>query len=849
MQSPKLNLLVWTSVCCAMAASSLAIGAEESSTLEEVVVTAQKRAQNVQDVPIAISTFSADSILERGVVDVAALSNVAPNITLDAGTPFSGSSAVLSAFIRGIGANDFAMNLDPGVGIYIDGVYLARTVGANLDLPDVERIEVLKGPQGTLFGRNTIGGAISVVTRDPGKEFAFRGDVTAGRYNRMDVRASADLPLSDTLGATITVSSKNRDGYQKRIPFPDAARFVVDPATAFRTTGNQTSDAEGGQGEWTARAKLKWDASDRVVVRLGGDFLKIDQSSMANSLLATTEFVPGPFAGLAANNIPGTALDVVTGSSGFLFAGLYNFCIGANSTQIAARNAANLCGPRGTSLNSSQLIGGLAGVNIDANPDNNRLPYDSRYILADKDKSYATGNSFSDMQVWGLNETTDIDLGGSMALKSITSYRDLEWASGMDIDGSPVQMLEPSFSLAQWQFSQELQLTGEAAGGRANYVLGGYYFQEKGYMEDYVTFSDGLLQIFGPNHLKTKNYAAFGQFDMKLTDRLGVTAGARYTKENKSFNGGQTDLNGFNYKLFNCVVYGNPCTTAIGFNDPTQPLRYYVSETQHKKFSNFSPKIGFQFHATEDVMAYTSWSKGYKTGGWTTRLSNPLPTAPDFDEEKAESFEAGVKSQLLDHRLQVNAAAFTTKYDGIQLNFQEGVSPTIRNAGRARIDGGEVELSAIVGDGLTLDASVGYLDARYTSVDAQAVVAANPFQQGITRGSSLPKTPKWKFNLSPRYEVKAPSGGKIVFLADYTRSSSLRNDTEGTYLLNRPSVSLVNASVAYHAQDGRWNLTGGAMNVTNERYLVTGQAQIAGGQIYGTWNRPREWYVRLGYEL
>lgn len=142
--------------------------AQSADGIDEIIVTAQKRAQNVQDVPIAVTAFAGDALRERSIGDVSQLSNAAPNVNLDAGTPFSGSTSVLAAFIRGIGANDFAMNIDPGVGVYLDGVYLARTIGANLDLPDVDRIEILKGPQGTLFGRNTIGGAISVVTRTPG---------------------------------------------------------------------------------------------------------------------------------------------------------------------------------------------------------------------------------------------------------------------------------------------------------------------------------------------------------------------------------------------------------------------------------------------------------------------------------------------------------------------------------------------------------------------------------------------------------------------------------------------------------------------------------------------------------
>src|SRR5688500_2481074 len=170
--------------------------------LEEVVVTAQKRAENAQDVPIAISALTASALEQRAVGSVSQIANIVPNVTLDAGTPFSGSTAVLAAYIRGIGADDFAFNLDPGVGIYVDGVYLARTVGANQDLLDVERVEVLKGPQGTLFGRNTIGGAVSIVTRNPGDEFSFKGDVTGGSFDLIRARASVDLPITSALAAT-----------------------------------------------------------------------------------------------------------------------------------------------------------------------------------------------------------------------------------------------------------------------------------------------------------------------------------------------------------------------------------------------------------------------------------------------------------------------------------------------------------------------------------------------------------------------------------------------------------------------------------------------------------------------
>src|SRR5450631_50181 len=190
----------------------------DTGVLEEITVTALKRTENIQQVPIAITAFSADVLQQKGITNISQLSDLTPNVSLDAGAPFSGSDTVLSAYIRGIGQDDFAFNLDPGVGVYVDGVYLARSVGANTTMLDVDRVEILKGPQGTLFGRNSIGGAISIVTRDPGNEFNVKGEVTTGSYDRFDTKLSLDVPLiSDKLLSTISFSSEQQEGYQRVI--------------------------------------------------------------------------------------------------------------------------------------------------------------------------------------------------------------------------------------------------------------------------------------------------------------------------------------------------------------------------------------------------------------------------------------------------------------------------------------------------------------------------------------------------------------------------------------------------------------------------------------------------------
>src|SRR5581483_9266647 len=220
----------------------------EVGGLQEIVVTAERRSENIQSVPIAVSAFTADQLQSRNLTDVHTLGAITPGVNLDAGAPFSGDRSVLSASIRGVGQDDFAFNLNPAVGVYLDGVYLARTIGANQNLLDVDRVEILKGPQGTLFGANTEGGAISIVTHTPGNETRFIAQATGGSLNRRDFAFTADLPLIDnTLLSSITVSSQVRDGWVKVIPYPadspyGSAPFVTDPQSAYPKSGYTTGD-------------------------------------------------------------------------------------------------------------------------------------------------------------------------------------------------------------------------------------------------------------------------------------------------------------------------------------------------------------------------------------------------------------------------------------------------------------------------------------------------------------------------------------------------------------------------------------------------------------------------------
>lgn len=775
-----------------------------TAKIDEIVVTAQKRSENVQDVPIAIAAFSGEALQEKGIGEISQLANQTPSVQLSNSSQIVSSPSSLSGFIRGIGQDDFSTQFEPGVGTYVDGVYLARTVGANANLLDVERVEILKGPQGTLFGRNTIGGAISVVTRAPSDEFGVRLQGTIGRFNRVDVGGIVDIPIAPgVLTSSIAVNYSSRDGYQKRIPFPGADNFYQEPITAFSSTGailgTGARDRLGGGNELNGRIKLLWNASDAVRVTLAADYTRANQGASATTLIRTSQ----------------------GGAGGPTLTGIYNACINTPAAVLAVTPLAAICGPRvgpGTAL---------GGVNADADTTNDRLTVDDRFVTGDIDTTYGAGNNFSRLRNFGVTGTIDIDLTDDIALKSITAYRKQKWNIGLDIDGTPVQIFEPNVRQDQHQFSQELQLSGKAIDNRLNWLLGVYYFDEHSDEQQNPNFAAGLFTILNPASFDTKSYAAFGHLNFAVTDQLGITLGARYTEETKHLDPSQLDIN-----LFLQKAAGVP---AFLYPDPTDLRQLLPTARQRLKFNNFSPRVGLEFKPTDDVMIYGSFSRGYKSGGWTTRVTAPVMAVPTFNPEQAETFEAGIKSELFDRRLQLNIAAFTTKYKAIQLLIQRGISPTFENAGTARIKGIEVEGQAVLSDIFRVNASAGYIDAHFTAISDPTAV--------ITLDSDLPRVPAWTVHVGPEARFDLGSG-TLKLRADYSYRSRSANDAENTPELYSRAVNLVDASITYEAPDESWSITAGGRNIFNERYVVNGTNQLpAVGILTANYNRPGEWYV------
>ena len=812
--------------------------AQPAGTIEEVVVTAEKRAENIQNVPIAITAFTAADLQQKGVVDLHGLSNLTPNVTLDAGSPFSGDSSVLSASIRGIGQDDFAFNLDPGVGVYVDGVYLGRTIGANVDLLDVDRVEVLKGPQGTLFGRNTIGGAINIVTRTPGDQFFVEGQVTTGSFNRRDVALSADVPLTPNLLTSLTFSSVEQDGYQHQIPYKNTNNYTFDPISPD-SGGMDTNNESGGQNHQAVRGKAIWTPTADFTATVSADWTHENQESVPNTVLQSFPNTPGSFP------IAGTPY---TGS----IALLYTLC--------------NEGVPIGVLCNTPRATGWPPGPNglPPLSSLHNLMPISPQTTQTGNiDTTYANGPNYAKYDAEGGSVTLAWALDPDLTLKSITGYRHITWNIGIDLDGSPDhgELLTVTDKQRQQQVTQEIQAVGTAMDSRLNYVAGLYYFYEDGFVHDWVPFDGSLLAVQDSNlnDLKTSSYAAYAHADYKLTDELAITLGARYSIDHKEFLGGQQDLDGLSYKASGCYPPTDPaylhldptippfitCQQALGFSVPGQPFRYFPAGWNSRNFYEFTPTAGAQYHFTPDLMGYVSWSKGFKSGGWTTRLSDPISDAraAEFGPEKAETYEIGFKSTWLDNRLLLNGAGFYTDYRQIQLNQQVGASPVLKNLGNANIWGAELEGQAILGGGFSVHGSLGYIDAYYTSLDP-SVVSVVPLSS-ITLNSKLPKTPKWKININPDYSVDLGGGMALDAQLSYTYTASMYNDSLNTPLLKRPALNLLDAFVQFSFGDGRYSLTAGGTNITDRRYITIGSVNYAAGFVDATYDPPAEWYLTL----
>jgi iron complex outermembrane receptor protein len=731
--------------------------AQQATTgLEEIIVTARKVQENLQETPIAITAISGAALEDRQVFATDMLDQVVPNLQFANNAPLAGNNSSSQVFIRGIGQTDPTSTVDPGVGLYIDDVYIGNAVGGSMALRDIANVQVLRGPQGTLFGRNTIGGAILLTTTDPGDEFGGKVRVGTGTDSLMDGFIALDAPFSDTLKTRFSFGIRKQDGY------------------VTRTDGTDLGDTD----TFTAMTKWVWKPSDSVRVTFAGDYTKADENGSPLVFAAITE--TATFARVASFDAgcPGMASNAVP------------------VPMIQDDRCANDLQARGPFKN------------------NGTLPLEST------------------LENWGGSVSLAWDLSQQLQFKSITAYRDIAWTGVRDADNTPLTILHTFYDVHGDQFSQELQLTYQTEPLTA--VLGLYYFDQTS--DDIATVElnpppPGIQRDSDNNKVDNNSWAAFTQWTWNVTDKLALTAGGRYTEDDKGSFPDQFD-------------YAAPNVKQV-------PAQWY-----RDTFTSFTPSASIAYRWTEDAMTYVSYAEGFKGGGWNSHFNAVLTPQQQaqlqkFQQEEARTFEVGAKFDF-GSTVRLNLAAFTSDYKDMQVTYRgpapAGVAPFLTNAGKASIDGAEAELTWAPTPDWRIESSLGYLDATIDSLDNIPLAVLPP---GLLPGNKLPFAPEWQGHVGLSYTAHV-GNLEIEPRVDASYQDTTFFDAANTReIAQLDSVTTVNAQVRIGSDGGPWRVTLGVNNATDELYPIAGNSSLTTGSGYAeiAYARPREWFANFQYEF
>jgi|TARA_R100001440_G_scaffold3866_2_gene9109 iron complex outermembrane receptor protein len=702
----------------------------EDGKLERIEVTARRTNESLQEVPVAVSAFGEGELERDGIEDITELQYKMPNTTFQVSR---GTNSTLTAYIRGVGQQDPLWGFEPGVGIYIDDVYVARPQGAVLEVLDVQRVEVLRGPQGTLYGKNTIGGAMKYVTRELTGYDEFEVKGTVGTYNQRDLKVSGQTALADNFYVGGAFATLNRDGFGE-----------------FVNTGDENYNKE----LMTGRFNAKWLVNKDINVKFAADWTKDDSNA------------------------------------------------------------------RGGHREQESLLS-----------DEPRL--------TDVYDAYTAMPTWNEVENEGYSMTVDWALNNDWMFKSITAYREGSTNTNIDFDSTVNPVLLVPAVYEDEQTTQEFQFMYRD--DRLDFV-GGLYFYEGEACGEFGTVLGLLgLSIDTGGCVDTSSEALFGQATYQLDDQWSVTLGGRYTRDDKS-----ADVFRYTYAGIKFLDRGDYSADPIVINSDF---------TTQADWSKFSPHASVSYQVDPAVMLYASYSNGFKSGGVDMRADvslNPDASNP-YDPETVDTVEFGVKSEMLDGRMRLNAAAFFSDYQDMQVTVQRaieggGVASQVLNAADSTVQGFEIESTFAATPTLNFNGSLGYIDAEFDSV-----AFFNPETQQVEDVSDLwsfQNTPKVTANLGFTKEFALESGSLV-----WSTNVSYRDDTqifEVPSPLDEEAYSLTNTSVVWYSNSSQWTVGLHAKNVFDEEYRVSGYnfgSTFGENIVTGYYGDPRTVSLSVGYRF
>lgn len=728
--------LVGAALAASFPATTLAQG---TGAIEEVIVTAQKREERLQDVPIAISAITKAQIEQRGIDDVLDLRSLAPNLLV---SKYPNSNVVSQISVRGGVTVNAAMYWEPSTGMYLDGVYLGKAVGSVFDIVDLERVEVLRGPQGTLYGRNTMAGAINLITKKPTGELGGSAKVELGNYNYHTERVSIDLPKVGIARASLAVRSERRDG-------------MVKLGKGSRGSRLDSRDKLG------ARFALGLDFTDDFTAEYSFDYTDIDQDPPHSQLYY---------------------LDPTT-------------------------------------------------LNPALTP---ALPYASKKR---RGTVFTNWPGYETLTLKGHALTLTWEVNEHNTLKSISSYRKLKNDDSVDLDGTPLQISTANRESDYDQKSQELQLVGDVS--NLNYVFGLYYYKDDGYTLNPHEFYFGWDESQYGFGAEAK--AAYTQLDWHVTDQLTLSAGLRYTTEDKK-------------------------------TRRSKPANYpgaIMPEVRaSKSFSDTTPMVNIAYAFNDSLNVYLKYSEGFKSGGFQGEAASAAEAVIPLKPEQQQTWELGAKSTLFDGTLQLNAAIFHNAVEDMhvtQFSGTPGVS-YVRNAGEAKVKGVEFEATWVPIEELRLQLSYGYLDAKWDEF-MEAPKDGEPISN-VASNRSFPHAPEHTLNFAADALLGRTAWGEVRAFLDWSWTADFYGYAYQKHEVatNRPiaknsridSYGLLNARLALSeiplggcCNDASGEFSLWVRNATDERqplnYIDFGPAPTFAGYRLAYYQEPRTYGMSFTY--
>jgi len=672
----------------ASATAPAAFAQDEGEGLETIVVTANRTEQSVQKAPVAVTAYSSDALERLQVRSIKDLSQIAPNVRI---VTVSGGSAGITPYVRGGSVTDGAnITSEPEVGIYIDDIYQPRAAASFLEALDIERVEVLRGPQGTLYGRNSSAGALKFVTRAPGNDVRGKIELGTGSWDEFYGRIAFSGPVSS--------DGSLRAGFSGMISDRGGGRQFN--ATLNRKVGAQ--EFQGFQGDLYYQGGA-------VTVRLKGFYSHYQSDGVYPVALDPTD--------------PGTDYQAIQPTSGSY-----------------------------------------------------------RTVLSPSE-------SFTRDRQYGTGLTIKAKLSDDITLSSITGWSYLKDDWGMDFSGGIANSVlgipgdgyvalfdRQSYSSGN-SFSQELQLQGKVLDDLLSFVGGLYYFRETG------TQAINTALFFAPAStrfdIKTDSYAAFGQISLRPTEALTITAGGRYTEDDKSLD---------------AIIGGTPVVRG-------------------DKFRDFLPKFGIDYQIGPDLLAYASYSEGFKAGGYNGLANTAQALNSPFDPQKVKAYEIGLKSEFLDRRARFNVSAFINDYSSIQQQLVTNTGAFLTQNYVARHKGVEVEASVRPVEQLTLWANGVYNDGVYKR-SASADPGTSPYV-----GNQM--TNVFKYQVTIGADLTLDVGpGEFLLGGNFNARSDYFATPDNVFNGHVPATEIIDAYIGYKVAD--WTLRLAAKNLTDERSWTTG---------------------------